>query len=395
VRVDVAEADRRYEVREAARGWQRAVAIDEDTRTKIDAAYPDDRHRLGWVFRILVFGFSLVVSQSALGIVGLMFGQAGPSVAAVVFLLFGLGLAALTEVQLGSLKRRQGGTEAATAFLAVGLIIGPLLFLIYEVSKPGERVFIDTILILTALVLGVGAWRWGYSIFAVVAAICVFVLLARMPFGRLIWLVLPLVLAPALLRAADEVRLPPPHRRSCEAIALVALVFLYLAVHLGSWDWRLVERLHGFSLFDNATRPPSPMRMFCVVATALVPVLVVGWAIAIRRRSLLALGFAALLASLVTLRFYVHVTPLWIALIAGGAVTIGLALLVRRYLDAGPDHERHGFTAEPVFTDPEGGSALEVAASVASFTPAAKPVSQPGFEAGGGRSGGGGASGEF
>jgi hypothetical protein len=32
VRDDVAEADRRYEVREAARGWQRAGAIDEATR---------------------------------------------------------------------------------------------------------------------------------------------------------------------------------------------------------------------------------------------------------------------------------------------------------------------------------------------------------------------------
>jgi hypothetical protein len=96
VRADVAEADRRYEVREAARGWQRAAAIDEETRKKIDAAYPDDRNRLGPVFRVLVFGFSLVVLQSALGIVGLVFASAGESAAAVVFLLFGLGLAGLT-----------------------------------------------------------------------------------------------------------------------------------------------------------------------------------------------------------------------------------------------------------------------------------------------------------
>ena len=71
MRADVEEADRRYEVREAARGWQRAAAVDEETRKKIDAAYPDDRNRLGPVFRVLVFGFSLVVLQSALGIVGL------------------------------------------------------------------------------------------------------------------------------------------------------------------------------------------------------------------------------------------------------------------------------------------------------------------------------------
>jgi MFS family permease len=393
VRADVAEADRRYEVREAARSWQRAAAVDEETRKKIDAAFPDDRNRLGPVFRVLVFGFSLVVLQSAMGIAGLVFAAAGESVAAFVFFLFGLGLAGLTEAQLGSLKRRQGGTEAATAFLAVVLIIGTLLWLISHSSKPGDRVLVDTALILTAIVLGAAAWRWGYSIFAVVAAICVFVLLARGPFGRLVWMVLPLALAPALLRVADSARMAPSHRRSCEAIALVALVFLYLAVHVGSWDLGVVEMLNGF--FDHIERPPSPMRTFCAVATALVPLSTVAWGIGTRRRSLIGLGFVGVLASLVTLRIYVHVAPLWVALIGGGAIAIGLALLVRRYLDSGPAQERHGFTAEAVFTDPEGRSALEVAASVATFTPAARPVPQPGFEGGGGRSGGGGASGEF
>jgi MFS family permease len=393
MRADVALADRRYEVREAARAWQRAAAVDEETRKKIDAAYPDDRNRLGRVFRVLVFGFSLVVLQSALGIVGLMFASAGESVAAVVFFLFGLGLAALTEAQLGSLKRRHGGTESATAFLAVSLIAGSLLWLIFQSGNSGDRVRFDTALIVSAIVIGAAALRWGYSIFAVAATICVFVLLARSPFGRLSWMVLPLALAPVLLRGADSVRLAPSHRRSCEAIALLSLVFLYLAVHLGSWDLGVVEMLNGF--FGHIERPPSPMRTFCALATATVPLLTVAWGIATRRRSLINLGFVGILASLVTLRIYVHVAPLWVALLGGGAVAIGVASLVRRYLDSGPEHERHGFTADALFTDPEGRSALEVAASVASFTPAARPVPQPGFEGGGGRSGGGGASGQF
>jgi hypothetical protein len=393
MRADVDLADRRYEVREAARGWHRAGAVDEGTRKKIDAAYPDDRHRLGPVFRVLVFGFSIVVLQSAMGIAGLVFASAGESAAAIVFLLFGLGLAALTEVQLGSLKRRQGGTEAATAFLAVGLIIGTILWLISMGGRPGERVLLHTALILSIIVLGAAAVRWGYTLFAVVAAICLFVLLALGPWGRLIWMVLPLGLVPVLLRGADSPRLAPPHRRSCEAIALLSLVFLYVAVHLGSWDLAVVEMLNGF--FRHVERAPSPMRTFCAVATALVPLLTVAWGIASRRRSLLNLGVVGILASLVTLRVYVHVAPLWIALVGGGGVAIGLALLVSRYLDSGPEHERHGFTAEALFTDPEGRSALEVAAGVASFSPAARPLPQPGFEAGGGRSGGGGASGSF
>jgi hypothetical protein len=395
MRAEVAEAERRYEVREAARGWHLAAAIDEETRKKVDAAYPDDRSRLGPVFRVLVFVFSLVVLQAALGVAGLMFTAAGESAAAVVFFLFGCGLAALTEVQLVAMKRRQGGTEAATAILAVILIVGSLLFLVAESGKPEERVLIDMALILSAIVLWAAAFRWGYSIFAVAAAICVFVLLARGPSGRLVWMVVPLFLAPALLRAADSARLAPPHRRSCEAVALLALVFLYAAVHLGSWDVGAVEMLSGEGFFSHIERPASPIRSFFVVATVLVPVLTVGFGLAARRRSLIDLGFVGILASLATLRFYVHVAPLWILLLGGGAIAIGLASLVRRYLDSGPERERHGFTAESLFTDPEGRSALEVAASVASFTPAARPLPQPGFEGGGGRSGGGGASGEF
>lgn len=393
MRADVAEADRRYEVREAARGWQRAAAVDEETRKKIDAAYPDDRNRLGPVFRVLVFGFSLVVLQSAMGIVGLAFASAGESAAAVVFFLFGCGLFGLTEAQLGSLKRRQGGTESASAFQTVGLLIGSLFWLIAESAKPGEKVLVDTALILSIIVLGGAAWRWGYTIFAVVAASCVFILVARVPSGRLTWIVLPLVLVPLLLRGSDSARLAPAHRRSCEAIALVSLVFLYLAMHVGSWDLRLVEMLTGFVAFN--ARQPSPIRAFFVVATAAVPLLTVAWGVVTRRRSLIDLGFVGILASLVTLRLYMHVAPLWLALVGGGGIAIGIALLVRRYLDSGPEHERSGFTAEALFTDPEGRSALEVAASVASFTPAARPLPRPGFEAGGGRSGGGGASGEF
>ncbi len=393
MKADVALADRRQEVRAAAKGWHGAGAIEEETRQKVDAAYPDDRNRLGKVFRVLVFGFSLVVLWSSLGIVGMMFAAAGQSAAAVVFFLFGLGLAVLTEAQLGPLKRRQGGTEAATAFLSVSLIIGSLLWLIFESTRPGDQVVFDTALFISSIVLVAAGLRWGYSIFVVVAATFVFILLARSPLGRWSWIVLPVVVAPVLFRAADSARLAPPHRRSAEAFALVSLVFLYLAVHRGSWDIGVVEMLNG--VFITGVRQPSPMRTFCTVATGLVPVLTVAFGLVTRRRSLINLGFVGILASLVTLRLYVHMAPLWVALLGGGAFAIGLALLVRRYLDSGPEHERHGFTAEPLFTDPEGKSALEVAASVASFTPAARPLPQPGFEAGGGRSGGGGASGEF
>jgi uncharacterized membrane protein YgcG len=123
--------------------------------------------------------------------------------------------------------------------------------------------------------------------------------------------------------------------------------------------------------------------------------LVLAWGVRVRRRSLMSLGFVGLVASIVTLRAYVHVVSLCTALLLGGGAAIGLALALRRVLDSGPGLERHGLTAEPLFADPERRSALEVAVSLAGSSPAARPVEEHGFAAGGGRSGGGGASGGF
>jgi hypothetical protein len=396
VRAEAALADRRQEVLEAARGWKRAGAIDETTLSTIQAAYPDDRSRLGPVFRILVFGFTIVAVTAFLGLLWLP-ASGSEEAGAVLLLLFGAAMVGATEVQLGSFRRRQGGAESATAFLAVSFLWGGLFWLA-EIGTRGAGVGddarIDGALLLLVALCGAAAYRWGYSAFALVAAVGLFVLLARVPFGRALWVAVPVLVAPALLRASDSGRFPPAHRRSCEALAVVSLVFLYAAVHLGSWDMGLVEGVSGHSS-RLVTSSPRPARSLFAVATALVPMLVLAWGVRVRRRSLMSLGFVGLVASIVTLRAYVHVVSLCTALLLGGGAAIGLALALRRVLDSGPGLERHGLTAEPLFADPERRSALEVAVSLAGSSPAARPVEEHGFAAGGGRSGGGGASGGF
>jgi uncharacterized membrane protein YgcG len=109
----------------------------------------------------------------------------------------------------------------------------------------------------------------------------------------------------------------------------------------------------------------------------------------------MGLGALGILASLVTLRFYVHVAPLWTVLILGGAAALALAAALRRYLDAGAGRERRGLTADALFTEGDGRGALELAAAAVSLSPDARPATAPGFEPGGGRYGGGGASGRY
>jgi uncharacterized membrane protein YgcG len=102
------------------------------------------------------------------------------------------------------------------------------------------------------------------------------------------------------------------------------------------------------------------------------------------------------IASLVTLRHYVHLAPLWALLTASGALLMIAVFALRRYLDSGPDQERHGFTAEPLFEDLRRQRLLEAGAAVLSLSPEARPLHQePGFTGGGGEFGGGGSSSEF
>jgi uncharacterized membrane protein YgcG len=207
---------------------------------------------------------------------------------------------------------------------------------------------------------------------------------------RPVWIVASLIAAPILTRCADSPRLPPSHRASCALALGVALAALYVAVHIGSLDSRMLGEWH-------TVPPPSSLaRWLSIAATALVPVIYLAIGLRSRRYVFLILGAGTGVASLVTLRYYVHLAPLWTILILSGAALIALVLGLRRYLDSGAGKERHGYTAEPLFEEMGRRRMLEAAAAVLSLSPEARPVhEEPKFAGGGGSFGGGGATGEF
>jgi hypothetical protein len=392
VRADAAAADRRHDVREAARSWRRVGAVGDDALAAIEALYPDDRRRLGPVFRVLAFVFTVVALSGLFGVLRLLLQLHDERKSAILLMLFGVALAAATEVQKGPLRRTQGGTEAATATLAVVSLAGGAAWLLADAGLRTEE-WIDATLAILAAVCAAAAWRWGYTLFAAAAAAALYLYAARVPFGRALWIVGALIQAPIFARAGDGRALPPAHRRSARAVAAVSLAFLYVGVHLGSWDNRWVEDLAS----NPAPRPMWPvLRVLFAGATALVPLAVLAWGVRTRRRFLLALGAAGVVASLVTLRSYVHVAPLWAVLIAGGGAALAVAAALRRHLESGPGGERAGFTADALF-EPEGGlRPLEIAVGVAAATPDARTDEPaPELRPGGGRYGGGGASGNY
>lgn len=393
---DLARADRAEAVRSAARAWRRAGVVNESVAAAVDARHPDDRVRVGPVFRVLLFLFTVVAVGGAFAFVSLIadLDDDRDGAWAFLMLLTGLAMVAATEVQLGRFRRRQGGTEAATSFLAMGFLSGAAAWWLLHSSVGEDRVRLALLGLLAAALLAAAAWRWGYPLYAGAATAALFLALIPLPAARLLWIVLPLAAAPGFLRLGLSPRLPPAHRASLTLAASVALAGLYAAVHLGSWEVRLIEKIGGRTLPDWTNS--EILWWVAAAATALVPVVLLAAGLLRRRYALILLGAGTAAASLVTLRYYVHLAPFWVVLAGSGAVLVAAALALRRYLATGPDGERHGYTASPLFTDLARQRVLEAGAAVLAFSPEARPLhEEPKYEGGGGEFGGGGASGSF
>jgi hypothetical protein len=396
MRADAAVADRRQAVRRAARAWKRGGAIDAATLAAIETAYPDDRRRLGPVFRVVVFGFSFVALNAFLLLIATCTGGAGAREIgfAVVCLMAAVGLAAVTEVLVGPLRRADSGLETATALLAILYAIVGIGIL---AAKPlgSDRALFPFLFVLTTALAALGSRRWGSPTLACVATIAALFFLARLPGGRVVWMVTTLALLPLLLRGSESPALPPVHRRSLLFVLLIALGALYVSLHIGSWDYGWIEWIADFR--DEPAAPGSALRLLYILATALIPIAVIAFGVATRRAALLNMGLLLGVASLVTLRFYVHVAPAWVVLIGSGSAALLTTLLLRRWLVSGPQQERFGFTADPLFQDTARRHLVEVAAVMVQVGPDARtiPAEPDKFQAGGGGYGGGGASGDF
>jgi len=387
---DAAQADRAASIRAAARAWRKAGAIDGTTLAAVEAAFPDDRHRVGPVFRVLLFFFALIAVHGALGFLWLLIGGQFETSIAVSCLVMGVLLVAATEVQITVLRRSQSGVEAATSFAGLGLLAG---FTFWALDKAGATLHptLGGSLLAAALLLAGAAWRWGYPLYAGAATAALLGSLTLIPGGRLAWIVLPLVFAPLLFRGSETVRLPPSLRAGCTAALGVGLAGLYAAINIASCDQAWLEIWQ-----EGRPRPAEWGRVLCWIATAAVPLVYLAIGLRTRRFVFLLLGAGTAAFSVLTFFAYVDLGPVWALLTLSGAVLVGLVFALRRHLDSGPGKERGGFTAEPLFEDLARRRMLEAGAAVISLSPEARPVHQePKFEGGGGSFGGGGSSSEF
>jgi hypothetical protein len=381
------DAARVGEVREAATAWRKADAIDGPTLEAIHAAYPDSRPELAKAWKVLIF-FLVTMAINTVS-VGVFAALRMESAAVVVF--FGVILAGAADFARGS-RFAGNGSDAAVSFWAVVYLLGGFGWSLSEASHD-EAGTITLILLATALLFAGACIRWGFAVFGPFAAVALFLLLGRFPAGRAWWVVGAIALLVLAYRNLDRASLAPPHRRAIAGVFAVAAVALYVALNRVSVDQHWVEGV--MRTFSSSLAPAGgALRLLSTAATVLLPPAFLAWGVRSRRTLILDLGLAFAAASLVTLRYYVHLAPLWVLLTLAGAALIAGTLWLNRWLRNAPRGERNGFTADPLFSGRAEG--LQAAAVVAGFTASPAPAAERGdFTPGGGRFGGGGSSADF
>jgi hypothetical protein len=385
--------ERAAEVDAAARGWRRVGAIEEATYRRIRETFPDPCVTPGAVWRVLTGGVVAAIVLCTLAAMALSVWGSSTEIQ-VLLLLWGAACLVATEVLEASPRSARRGAAGATSVLGVGLFLVGLGLVLVETVRLRDDDAIDVLLVAAVLTCGLAAWRWGSPLFTGLAGGALFCSLARLPHGRLLWLLAGTALAGAAAWGLDDGRLAPSHRVGAAVLTVIGIGAVYAAANVYSLDEGVLE--HLARLAPGREDLPRGARLAAAAATALLPLAVLAWGLGSRRTFLLDTGIVLLALSLVTLRHYVQVAPLWVVLTLSGALLVILALVVERALRRARDGELAGFTAEPLFSDERRQRALQIVPVVAAFTPEAHaPSHEPGFAGEGGRFGGGGAQEKF
>jgi hypothetical protein len=388
VRTDLARARDRAAVRAAARDWERAGVIPAPARAAIDARWSDDRVSRSKVLRVLIFVFVWIIVSSTMGIAFATLRPSSEDAMGVLLLVFAVALAAATEYFQGPRRFDGTGAEAATSFLAASTAVGGIMVLFFR--RAPEETF-GTILLIMGIVWAAAWLRWGFPVYALFASVALLFgggMIVGEP--RLVWLVVGALAAIVAERRRARGGANAAGGGMIEAAALAAV---YAAVNLWSLDRGAIEYLRPGA---SPAAPHFPeIRFAAAAATAVVPAAVLAAGLVLRRRLAIDAGLAMSALSLVTLRVYVRLGPLWLVLAEAGAAAMATAFLAERWLDSGAARERAGLTADPFFEDAATVRAASAAAAVLALSPSASAPAPSELRPGGGSYGGGGATGDF
>lgn len=391
--------ERRVAVTEESRRWKEAGLISPEQAEAVAERYRPELVRVNFFIRILLALFTALgmVALVALPAVILEVEELGMT---LLFLIFAPTCAWVADRKLIAGRRLyRCGAEEALLMLAVSFLA--LAAAIPAHDWGAERLgwlAAHGILLAGASLLAV---RYGYAL----AALGAMVALAALPFhladamhwhqpnlARIVLLLLLIATGIwAQLRLRHREKLPRGALWSLETVRLATWAGIYLDVNL--YAHRLLWR--GW-LGSTAGAHEMPWTdPLCAALTVLLPVAALVLGIGRRDRALLWFAVLSGIASILTLKYYVHLGHLAEELTAAGLFLAGLAFALMHWLRIGIDGCRGAFTAEPLLEPRLYGMDAEALAAIQPLAPGTRAPTAEGFHPGGGSFGGGGATGGY
>lgn len=344
-----------------------------------------DLRRTNLFLRVTLFLFGGVILQSALGLGALFISRlADEAGAGLLCLAAGAGCFWLAAQLVRRYHLYRFGVEEAVALTAAGLgAAGAALVMSTAGGGELEAAMVMGAVVLTALYL-----HFGYVYCAVLAMS----LAAALPFlvevPEVVQRVAGVAVLAAVAGAARAARTRHGDDYPGDSLAMIeaaAWLGMYLLVNLAGWS--------GIRQVDRA-----PLFYWSTYAAIwMLPAAGLYLALRGRERPLLLVSLAMALATLVSNKEYLGATRYEWDPIVLGVLLMGVATGVRRWLAAGADGERHGYTASRLVASDQShlGHLAIVSATHTDVPVAAAPAAaEPGL-GGGGRSGGAGAGGAF
>jgi len=391
-----AENERRIRSQALVREWTKSGLLDPPQGAALEAELRVDVRRTNVFLRAGLALFTVFIVAASVGLTVEMFylrDEISVGVVAGVSAIVCLGLAHYLVVRQ---RFYRFGVEEALAVGSVALIAYSALNLTYGLRLPLRD---DNWPLIAGLVAaaagGLGIyWRFGYVYAAIGAIACV----AAIPFRFEVTPGLQHAAAAAAFAAAfvlARVRRTPPHDEypgdDLGLIQAAAWAGLYLRLNLWFMDWRLEGSLYRMV----SPWVGAPFYWFTYVMIWALPLAGLYLAIRDKDRWLLDVSLVMALVTLLTNKAYLGwPRHEWDPILLGVVLTAA-AVGVRRWLSAGANGQRGGFTPARILSRDAGAVTIlgTVSAGFHPDAPSYPESDKTGFD--GGRSGGGGATGSY
>ena len=353
-----------------------------------------DLRRTNIFLRIVLFLFTLLIVVAAVALFFVVvFSRPAEQTTGVFLLIFAPISYAAAELAVSQARLYRFGIEEALAACSVGLLCAGL----QAVTRPNGT---DFLIPSAGAILSLWVWhRFGLAYALPSAMIFAVWLTADWTSSQTAQHVIVAAFYAAGLITVAAIR--PRHRftylNDHYSIAEALLwLGIYLAINLKlSSQHLLVEWWGGFRPADEFSRPfywATWVLIWCL------PPIVLVRGVRLKHRFVIAAGVVAAFLTLVTNKPYLGwPRHTWDPMLLG-ALLISVVLFIRRWLAAGPDEIRHGFTARRLSGKDKrwmsAGTAAFGLVSPNTITPSPQ-TGTPDVHFEGGHSGGGGASSDF